>query len=297
MVSLTDHPARTEHQPNCRHGVSPGARSTVEAYGKAERRVSHVLTDDHAALEARLAGAGFVAAREEAGELLSRAEGDPELLDSLVARRLDGEPLAWITGSTSFCGLQIRVDQGVYVPRWQSQDLARRAVARLPTEGTAIDVCTGSGAVAKVLTTARPRASVVATDIDSRAVACASANGLECYVGDLFAPLPQSFEHHVDVIVGVVPYVPTEALEFLSRDTFEFESTLSYEGGPDGTRILRRVLEDGVRFLMQGGAVLLELGGDQAELLSDDLRRLGYGAISVLNDEDGDVRGIEATLN
>jgi release factor glutamine methyltransferase len=254
------------------------------------------LTDDRASLEARLAGAGFVAAHEEAGELLSRAEGDAVLLDSLVSRRLDGEPLAWITGSTSFCGLQIRVDPGVYVPRWQSEDLARRAIERLPTEGTAIDVCTGSGAIGKVLATARPRARVVGTDIDERAVACASANGLQCYEGDLFAPLPQSLEHGVDVIVGVVPYVPTEALEFLSRDTFEFESTLSYEGGPDGTRILRRVLDDGVRFLRLGGALLLELGGEQAELLLDDLGRLGYVSGSVLTDEDGDVRGIEATL-
>ncbi len=254
------------------------------------------MTNEHVALAARLAGAGFVAAHEEAGELLSRAEGDPELLDSLVTRRLEGEPLAWITGSTWFCGLQIRVDPGVYVPRWQSEHLARRAIERLPPEGTAIDVCTGTGAIAKVLATARPRARVVATEIDERAAACASANGSECYAGDLFDPLPQWFEHRVDVIVGVVPYVPTSALRFLSRDTFDFESTLAYEGGADGTVILRRVLADSRRFLRQGGALLLELGGEQAELLSDDLRQLGYVGTSLLTDEDGDVRGIEATL-
>jgi release factor glutamine methyltransferase len=83
---------------------------------------------DHEALAALLARAGFIAAREEAEELVVAADGDDVLLDSLVERRLTGEPLAWITGSVLFCGVQIRVDPGVYVPRWQSEELARRAV-------------------------------------------------------------------------------------------------------------------------------------------------------------------------
>jgi release factor glutamine methyltransferase len=86
------------------------------------------VPNDVEALAELLADAGFVAAQEEADELLARAASDVELLDSLVARRLTGEPLAWITGSVAFCGLQIRVDRGVYVPRWQSEPLARRAV-------------------------------------------------------------------------------------------------------------------------------------------------------------------------
>src|SRR4051812_49893341 len=103
---------------------------------------------DREALATLLAGAGFVAAEDEAEELLARAGGDVELLGSLVERRLTGEPLAWITGSVSFCGLEIRVDPGVYVPRWQSEPLARRAVERLPAGGTPVDLCTGAGAVA-----------------------------------------------------------------------------------------------------------------------------------------------------
>jgi release factor glutamine methyltransferase len=68
-------------------------------------------------LTATLARAGFVAADEEAAELLARADGDAPLLAALVARRLTGEPLAWITGAQEFCGRSIRVDPGVYVPR------------------------------------------------------------------------------------------------------------------------------------------------------------------------------------
>lgn len=243
-----------------------------------------------------LSGAGFVAAREEADELFACAAGDGAILDSIVRRRLGGEPLAWITGSASFCGLRVRVDQGVYVPRWQSEPLARRAVERLPETGAAIDLCCGAGAIAKVLSTSRPMARVLACDIDERAVACAAANGVEAYCGDLFAPLPHTLEGNVDVVVAVVPYVPTPALALMPRDTFVFESSLSYDGGADGTAILRRVLAEAPRFLRRGGALLLELGGEQAEALGVDLDSLGYVDISVLDDEDDDVRGIEATL-
>jgi release factor glutamine methyltransferase len=178
--------------------------------------------------------------------------------------------------------VEVRVDPGVYVPRRQSEQLARRAVERLPGRGVAIDLCTGSGAIARVLMTERPGARVVASYVDPRAVVCAAANGVEVYRGDLFAPLPRSLEGRVDVVVGVVPYVPTPELVLLQRDTLTFESALSYDGGPDGAGILRRVLSGSPRFLRRRGALLLELGGAEADLLAD---------------EEGDVRGIEATFS
>jgi release factor glutamine methyltransferase len=248
-------------------------------------------------LTAVLRGAGFVAADEEAAELVACAEGDTELLESLVRRRLTGEPLAWITGNVSFCGLDVRVDTGVYVPRWQSEPLARRAVARLPPGGVAVDLCTGAGAIAKTLSTADPRARVVATDVDERAVACAQANGVEVYRGDLFAPLPSELRGCVDVVVGVVPFVPTGALGLLQRDTFTFESALSYDGGLDGTVVLRRVVANAPRVLRPGGALLLQLEGEQVGLLADDLAQRVYADVRVVVDEDSDVCGLEATLD
>jgi release factor glutamine methyltransferase len=214
----------------------------------------------------------------------------------LVKRRLTGEPLAWITGSVRFCGVEVRVDPGVYVPRWHSQRLARRAVDRLPYSGIAVDLCTGSGAIAKVMSARLPEARVLAVDLDERAVACARANGVEVYQGDLFEPLPAGLEGAVDVVVAVVPYVPAGELALLQRDTFTFESTLAYDGGADGGEILRRVIGGAPRFLKPGGAVLLELGGNQPDLLAEGLVRLGYEEPEVLLDEDGDVRGVEALL-
>ena len=197
--------------------------------------------------------------------MLAFAAGDPALLDTSVRRRLTGEPLAWITGAVTFCDVTVHVDPGVYVPRWLSEPLASRAVERLPVDGTAIDVCTGSGAIAAVLRAQRPHARVVASDVDTRAVACASGNGIEVYLGDLFSPLPTDLAGQVDVVVSVVPYVPTPELPLLQRDTFTFERALSYDGGTDGTDILRRVMRESPRFLRPGGALLLELGGDQAD--------------------------------
>jgi release factor glutamine methyltransferase len=251
---------------------------------------------DRSALAERLGRAGFLAAAEEADALITGAAGDRALLAALLARRLTGEPLAWITGTATFCGLEIRIDPGVYIPRPHTEQLARRAGERLPAAGIAVDLCTGSGAVAKALSVHRPGARVLATDIDARAVACASCNGVEAYRGDLFSPLPAGLAGRLDVLAGVVPYVPTPALRLLQRDTFTFETPLAYDGGPDGAAILRRAIAEGARFLRRGGTLLLELGGDQADAVTDDLERAGYVDVAVLADEDGDARGIEATL-
>jgi release factor glutamine methyltransferase len=214
----------------------------------------------------------------------------------MTARRMLGEPLAWITGRSRFCGVVVSVAPGVYVPRPQTELVARRAAARLPRSGVAVDVCTGSGAVAAALMRLRPGATVVASELDARAVACAHRNGVDVRAGDLLSPIPVELRGHVDVVVAVVPYVPTGELALLQRDTFTFESTLAYDGGPDGADNLRRVARDSVVFLRPGGALVLEMGGDQDRALRGDLERLGYGAIQVLRDQDGDVRGVEATL-
>lgn len=248
------------------------------------------------ALAARLAVAGFLAAEDEAAQLVERAGEDGARLETLVGRRLTGEPLAWITGTTVFCDVPVGVDAGVYVPRWHTELLGWRAIERLRDDGTAIDACTGSGAIAVALRAHCPGARVVACDIDAHAVACARRNGVEAYQGDLFAPLPDRFEGSVDVVTAVVPYVPTTELPFLQRDTFAFESALAYDGGPGGTRLLRRAVREAVRFLRPGGTLLLELGGNQADTIAPDLERNGYVRTEVISDSDGDVRGIEATL-
>jgi release factor glutamine methyltransferase len=213
---------------------------------------------------------------------------------ALAERRLAGEPLPWITGHTEFGERTLVVHPGVYVPRWQSLELARRAADRLPDDGKAIDLCTGSGAVAAAIGATRPEARIVATDSDHRAVACARANGVEAWQGDLFGPVPASFRATTDVVVAVVPYVPSTELHLLPRDTLAVEDVIHYDGGSDGLALLRRAVTEAPDFLRPGGALLLELGGDQADLLSPVLHQSGYASVRTWSDEDGDVRGMEA---
>jgi len=245
---------------------------------------------------ADLSRGGCVAAEEEAAELITCAGGDPTVVRALADRRLAGEPLAWITGHAPFGEHTLVVHPGVYVPRWQSLELARRAPASLPDDGKAIDLCTGTGAVAAAIGSARPGARVVATDSDERAVACARANGVETWQGDLFGPVPASFRTTTDVVVAVVPYVPSAELHLLPRDTLAFEDVTHYDGGSDGLAFLRRVVSEAPDFLRPGGALLLELGGEQADLLCPVLQRYGYTSVRTWSDQDGDVRGIQATF-
>ena len=217
-------------------------------------------------------------------------------MSALLDRRLLGEPLAWITGRTTFDGLTVRVDPGVYVPRWQSIELARRGVGRLGDAGTAVDLCTGAGALAMALQRAHPGARVLATDLDPRAVECSRANGVDSYQGDLFSPLPDDILGAVDLVIAVAPYVPTPHLALLPRDTLGFEDAAHYDGGTDGTDVLHRIVVAAPAFLVRGGTLLLEVGGEQAELLETDLRRAGFTDVDRWYDDDGDLRGIEATL-
>jgi len=241
---------------------------------------------------AELRRAGCVAADEEAAELVETAGGDGRRLRALVDRRCAGEPLAWLTGSVRFCGETVLVHPGVYVPRWQSEPMALEAAARLPEDGVAVDLCTGAGAIAVVLGRRRPRARVVATEIDPVAAACARANGIEVYEGDMAAGLPDELRGRIDVVTGVVPYVPTEELRLLPRDVTAYEPPAALDGGEDGTRFLVQAAREAAVLLRRGGSLLLELGGDQAELLRAPLDGLGYGEIEFLVDEDGDLRAI-----
>jgi len=213
-----------------------------------------------------------------------------------VARREQGEPLAWVTGYTRFLGRKVRVQRGVYVPRPQTEILALRAIASLPAHGIAADLCTGSGAVAAALLAEIPGARVVATDIDPAACRSATENGVEVYLGHLGDPLPSDLRGLLDVVVAVPPYVPTDALRFLPTDARDYEPIRALDGGHDGTDVLVRVVRAASRLLRPGGTLLLELGGDQDALLAGILTRAGFQQPTRLEDAEGDLRGIQTVL-
>lgn len=247
---------------------------------------------DAAALTGTLAEAGCVAARAEAELLLEAADGEKDVLEDLVLRRVSGEPIAWLTGRAVFCDIDLVMHPGVYVPRWQSQELARRATALLPPGGMAVDLCTGSGAIAAVMGAGAPTARVVGTELDPLAARCARDNGVEVFEGFLDDPLPQKWRGRIDVWTAVAPYVPTDSLRFLARDVLAFEPRQALDGGKDGMGLLIEVARRSVRWLRPGGWLLLELGGGQAEALTGLLHELDFARVDEMIDEDGDLRGI-----
>jgi release factor glutamine methyltransferase len=250
------------------------------------------LTDARgAAVAARLASAGCVAPAAEAGELLAAATDDEQLEEWLV-RRERGEPLAWLTGTTTFAGRPLRVMPGVYVPRPQTEVLAQRAATHLPRGGSAVDLCTGTGAVAAHLRRADPTAMVIGVDLDPDAARCARANGVLAVVADVDTALHA--EGSIDVVTAVAPYVTTPDLRLLPSAVQRHEPRRALDGGADGLDLERRVVAAAARLLRPGGRLLVELGGGQDTELQPALDQAGFMDVEPWFDEDGDLRGLEA---
>jgi len=241
---------------------------------------------------ARLTRAGCVAADDEAAALLA-AVPSPSILAGWVDRREQGEPLAWIIGTATFCGHAVRVDPGVYVPRWHTELLAAEAARRLPPDGRAADLCTGAGAIAVHLRAAVPGAHVIGVDRDPVAVRCARRNGVAAVVGHAGTPLAADA---FDVVTAVAPYVPTNHLPLLARDVRRYEPAAALDGGCDGLAVVRPVIADAARLLHLGGSLLLEIGGDQLDPVSTALTNAGFVDVDPWADEDGDLRGVAAVL-
>jgi release factor glutamine methyltransferase len=248
---------------------------------------------DRDAVIARLVAAGCVAAEEEADELLGAAP-KASTLGEWLARREAGEPLVWITGRLRFCGQTLLIAPGVYVPRPQTEELARRAAAVLPAGGHALDLCTGAGAIAAHLRAEIHGATVIGVELDPTAASCARSNGVDVVIGDLGDPLRDGAAF--DVVTAVAPYVPTGSLAYLPSDVQRYEPRVALDGGVDGIDVVRRVIETARRVLHSGGWLLVEVGGEQDHILATDLERSGFHAITSWRDDEGDLRGLAARL-
>jgi release factor glutamine methyltransferase len=212
-----------------------------------------------------------------------------------VRRREDGEPLAWITGTMQFCGRPLRVAPGVYVPRIQTEELARRAADVLPAHGRAVDLCTGAGAVAAHLRATVSSAAVVGVDLDPHAAACARANGVPTLASDLDAALRAP--RRVDVVTAVAPYVPTAMVRLLPSDVQRYEPRTALDGGADGLDVVRRVITAASRLLRPSGWLLTEVGGDQDAALAAALADAGFDDFTPWHDDDGDLRGVASRFS
>ncbi|MGC3987706.1 MAG: peptide chain release factor N(5)-glutamine methyltransferase [Pseudorhodoferax sp.] len=195
--------------------------------------------------------------------------------DGHAARRLAGEPVAYLLGEKEFFGLPLQVDARVLVPRPDTETLVEWALEHLPAGGSVIDLGTGSGAIALALAHARPDALVAAVDRSADALAVASANArrLGLRVQFLQADWLQGVGGPYDLIVSNPPYI-ADADPHLAALVHEPLSALA--AGADGLDDLRTIVADAPAHLAPGGWLLLEHGHDQAEAVCALLRARGF---------------------
>ncbi|MEK8128794.1 putative protein N(5)-glutamine methyltransferase [Paenibacillus filicis] len=216
----------------------------------------------------QLRAAGCVFAEDEAELLISAARSRSEL-DDMVTRRVAGLPLEHILGWAEFCGLRIKVDLGVFIPRKRTEFLVQQAIrlAEPFANPIVVDLCCGSGAVGAAITRCLKQAKLYAADIDPAAVRCARRNMADhgqVFEGDLFEPLPVALQGRVHMLVANTPYVPTEAIELMPSEARLHEARVALDGGADGLDIQRRIAAEGHRWLAPGGYLLVETSERQA---------------------------------
>ena len=198
-----------------------------------------------------------------------------DALRAKVQRRGQREPLQYIIGSTSFCGVEIAVNRYVLIPRPETELLAERAWTFLQKcEGipTALDIGTGSGCLAISLAHRVPLAKVSATDISGAALELARRNAQSRQVsdridfrqGDLFAAAPKGARF--DLIVSNPPYIPTARIATLEAEVREHEPRGALDGGPDGQNFYRRMAAEAHRWLRPTGCVMVELDEEGASM-------------------------------
>jgi release factor glutamine methyltransferase len=209
----------------------------------------------------------------------------------LIAARVAGTPVQYLTGRRDFCGRSFQVDPRVLIPRPETEGLVEAVLRTLPTAGPVrlLDVATGSGCIAVTLAAERPEATVVATDIDEGACALARANAqahgvgprVQVRQGDLFAAV--AGEAPFDAVVSNPPYVRTAELPGLQAEV-QREPRLALDGGPEGLTVLSGVVEGAFGFLAPGGLLALEMGDEQGETVRNLLLQRGYEAVRIEQD-------------
>ena len=245
------------------------------------------MTYDEVVLVLRTAGCVFA---EDEARLLLEA---PDDLESLLERRVAGEPLEQVLGWVDFAGVRVRLDPGVFVPRQRTAlivDEAERLLTGVP-QPRVVDLCCGSGAIGLALAARLGGLRLLASDVEAAAVRCARRNlrdvGAEVLESDLFDSLPASWRGEVQVVTCNVPYVPTAAIASMPPEAREHEPRVTLDGGPDGLDVLRRVAAQAGAWLVPGGSLLVEVGASQVAAASEAFVRAGLAPRVVRHDEAG----------
>jgi len=209
---------------------------------------------------------------------------------ALLARRSDGEPVAYLLGSKEFHGLALHVGAGVLVPRPETETLVDWAVALLRgplasrSAPAVVDLGTGSGAIALAVRHAVPSAHVTAVDVSPEALAIAEDNArrlglpVECRHGDWWGGVAG---RRFDLALSNPPYVADGDVHL---DALQHEPRLALASGKDGLDAIRRIVGDAPAHLAAGGWLLIEHGYDQGDVVRELLSRTGFATVETRAD-------------
>lgn len=212
---------------------------------------------------------------------------------ALIERRRSGEPSAYILGKKEFYGREFRVDRRVLIPRPETETLVDVALARTRPRslaGRALDVGTGSGAIAVTFARERPTWQVTALDKSEDALAVARDNalrlgavwGFRLLQSDLFSALKPT--ERFELIVSNPPYISREELTTLDKGILDFEPRMALDGGEDGLDFYRALVKGAPPHLTQGGVLAVEIGADQGPAVEELFKSAGFVDVELTRD-------------
>lgn len=220
-----------------------------------------------------------------------------------VDRRVEGEPISYITGSAGFMSLEFSVSPAVLIPRPETEGLVEKAVNLINKEyyGKAkiLDLCTGSGCIGISILKTCPATVAVMSDLYEEALEIAQKNvithGLEKRTNIIKSDLFEKLDNHkFDIIISNPPYVAEWDNVNLSDDVLAYEPSVALFGGKDGLLFYNKISQQADRFLNPGGYIIYEAGINQAEDISNILNENGYTEVDIRNDLSGIPRIITA---
>jgi len=216
--------------------------------------------------------------------ILNQRESDA--VAALFARRLRGEPIAYILGEREFFGLLLHTTPDVLIPRPETEHLVELALERMPDKARLLDMGTGSGAIAIAIAHARPDAGVTALDASEAALDVARRNAerhqakVRFLLSDWYAALGNE---QFDIIVSNPPYI-VAGDPHLSQGDLRFEPVDALTDHGDGLSAIRTIAEGTQRYLVAGGWLLMEHGYDQAAAVRALLVREGFHEVQSWED-------------
>lgn len=219
------------------------------------------------------------------------AANDQAAFEALLARRVAGEPVAYLTGRRGFWTLDLEVDPATLIPRPETELLVELALERLPPDQALqlADLGTGSGAIALALASERPRAHVLATDASPGALAVAARNAARHELDnvrfaegghDWYAPLQGV---RFDLIASNPPYIASND-PHLEQGDLRFEPSTALASGMDGLDDIRRIVDGGQAHLRPGGWLLIEHGWDQGAAIRALFEATGFAEVQTVQD-------------